>query len=229
MDQAWIKTFLMHGKTYLFNQRLEKTRNFIKNKLSIYKKPYIAYSGGKDSTVMIHLMIQENSDIHVLHWDYGPYLVPRNIEEKIIENAKQIGVKNLLVLTSNLYIKLKRNLKNVWGSEFMDKELPKLRDKGFDCSFIGLRSEESCKRKSKTRYKQGRDKYMDNIYPLTDWTYKDIYAYLLKFNVPYLKEHYDKYGKVLGYKNARFVTFFDPDFPENRALDGLLMWKFKNM
>lgn len=219
----------MHSSTSQFKERLEKTRSFINKTLSTYKMPYIAYSGGKDSTVMLHLIIQENPMIHVLHWDYGFYLIPRKIEKKIIENAKIIGATNFIVLTSPLYKELKRNLKNVWGKEFMEKELPKLRREGFDCSFIGLRAEESSKRKAKTKGKQGKDNFMDNIYPINNWTYKDIYAYLLKFDVPYLKEHYDKYGKVLGYDKARFVTFFDPDFPENRALDGVLMWKFRNV
>lgn len=226
-----ILTFQTHSNLDYFKDLVLETKKIMSFILSKFKKPYIAYSGGKDSSVLVHLLMQLNPHITIIHWDYGPYLIPRTIESKIIDNALKMNVKHFRYMTSPLYEKLKRNLNNVWGKEFMDKYIFSLAEEGFDCSFIGLRAEESHMRKAKTQDLLSHDDAMINAYPLRDWTWKDIFAYLLKYDVPYLKVHYDKYGGLLGYNKVRFVTFFDPDFKHlgSDNIDGILMPEFKNI
>lgn len=221
----------MHSETSIFKKRVINTYEDISFLLKKFKKPYIAYSGGKDSCVLLHFLMKIDPNTAVIHWDYGPYLIPRMIEARIIQNALNMGARYLRLLTSHSYNKLKRNVNNVWGKEFMERVLPSLVKEGFDCSFIGLRAEESHKRKARTLKMISKDKVMLNIYPLKDWTWKDIYAYLLINKIPYLNEHYDKYGVILGYDRARFVTFFDPDFKHlgSENIDGILQWDFKNL
>jgi 3'-phosphoadenosine 5'-phosphosulfate sulfotransferase (PAPS reductase)/FAD synthetase len=71
---------------------------------------------------------------------------------------------------------------------------------------------------------------MTELYPLRDWSAKDVWAYILSQGLPYLST-YDLYGPVVGWEKVRMVTFFDPEFDHlgNRNLDGVLMWKFKNL
>jgi len=226
MDQVWEKTFLMHSETKSYQKRLQETEANINLILSKFKKPYIAYSGGKDSCVLLDLILKTNSTISVYHWDYGPYLIPREIEYKVIRNAFKIGAKKLIYATSEKY---EKNEDYVWYKDFLGKELPELADSGFDISFIGLRAEESQKRKMRVKHLISYDKYMCNAFPLKNWTYRDIYAYLLKNNVPYLRDHYDKYSDLLGYKRSRFVTFHDPEFSQlSECADGILMYKHKH-
>jgi len=225
MDQVWRQTFTMHSETESFQELLEKTKKTIDLILSKFKKPYIAYSGGKDSCVLLDLILHINPKIIVFHWDYGPNLIPRIIEYRLINNAFKIGAERFIYVTSDRYL---TNQKYVWYKDFLDKELPKLSKAGFDLSFIGLRAEESIIRAIKTKNILSHDKYMCNAFPLRDWTYRDVYAYLLKNKIPYLEKHYDKYSKLMGYDKSRFVTFHDPEFSQlTECVDGILMYKHK--
>jgi PP-loop superfamily ATP-utilizing enzyme len=91
--------------------KVEQARDIICKALSRYNKPYIAFSGGKDSTCILHLVLQQKPDIMVLHWDFGPYKLPRVIENQILENAKKIGARNIQVYTSKEYQKGKMFLR----------------------------------------------------------------------------------------------------------------------
>ena len=226
MNKAWKDTFIMHSETEQFQTLFCKTKENIKTILNHFEKSYIAYSGGKDSCVLLDLVLNLNTKTPAYHWDYGPYLIPREIEYKLINNAFKIGVHRLIYATSDKY---RKHQNYVWYKEFLGKELPKLANAGFDLSFIGLRAEESYKRRQKTKTLLSNDNYMCNAFPLKDWTYKDIYAYLLKNNVPYLEKHYDKYSELVGYERSRFVTFHDPEFSQlSECLDGILMYKHKH-
>jgi 3'-phosphoadenosine 5'-phosphosulfate sulfotransferase (PAPS reductase)/FAD synthetase len=61
--------------------KVEEARQIIAKALATHQKPYVAFSGGKDSTCMLHLVLQQKPDIMVYHWDYGPYLMPRDVEK----------------------------------------------------------------------------------------------------------------------------------------------------
>lgn len=227
MKKVWRETFLMHSKLQSFKDLVFSTRENIKFILSKTKKQYVAYSGGKDSCVLLDLVLKSNPGIPCFHWDYGPNLIPRRIEYTIIENALRIGAQKFFYATSSKYLKKESY---VWYKDFLEKELPKLARFGYDLSFIGLRAEESCKRAIRTKDLLSHDGFMLNAYPLRAWSYKDIYAYLLLNHIPYLEDHYDKYSALMGYKRSRFVTFFDPEFDSlgARNVDGILMYKHRN-
>lgn len=220
----------MHARTKEYTQKLNKTKSIIERALSNFSKPYIAYSGGKDSTALLDLVLSLNRDITVVHWDFGPYYMPREIFNHIIENAKKIGAKNLRTPTSTKYKQQKRKAMNVLGQDFLGKYIPNLIEEGYDLAFIGLRAEESCKRRARTENYIRHDGKMFNCYPIRDWSYKDVWAYIVDNELPYLNEFYDKYGELLGDENTRFCTFFDPEFDKFGAknLDGILMYKHKN-
>lgn len=229
MRMAQEHVFLLHAETDLFKKKVKKTRENIQTIFSSFRKPYVAYSGGKDSCVLLHLLLNFKKDIPVYHWDYGPYFIPRKLETLVIRNAFKMGAKQFIYATSEKYETSKRKKNHIWYKDFLGKELPRLTQHGFDLSFIGLRAEESYSRRYRTKSLISHDRYMANAFPLRNWTYKDVYAYLLKNNIPYPKKHYDKYSKLLGYKRSRFVTFHDPEFKQlSGALDGVLMYKHKN-
>jgi len=230
MDEEWRTVFLMRSETDEFRKRLAETQDIIKQAFNEFKKPYVAYSGGKDSLVLLHLVLQYGPYITVFHWDYGPYYIPRKIEARIIQIAREIGAKNIVVKTSRLYEKYKRNAQNVLGRVLLGIIVPQMAKEGYDACFLGLRAEESIKRKLRTRKFFERGTYMTHVFPLKNWTWLDVWAYIISKNLPYLKEHYDKYAKVLGYNHTRFVTYFDKEFEKfgSSNIDGILNWKFKH-
>jgi len=228
MIKKWKDTFLTYSKMIDFKKRVEESKFIVKNVFNTYSTPYIAFSGGKDSTCMTHLVLQQNSNIMVLHWDYGGYYIPRKMENKILKNAKKLGVKNLRIETSSKYGILKRKAINVLGRDLIRGLLPQLFREGYDASFIGLRSEESPKRKRRIKADRSLSKIKE-IFPIASWTWMDIWAYIIKYDLPYLS-HYDLYGPVVGWDRVRLTTFFDSEFDKLGCsnVDGILMWKFKN-
>jgi len=208
--------------------KVEQAKDIIRKALSQYSKPYIAFSGGKDSTCLLHLVLQQKPDITVVHWDFGPYKLPRVIENQILENAKKIGARDIRVYTSDEYQK-GRNASKVFERNFFSKVIPELASQGYDCAFVGLRKEESCGRENRIDANRSLG-LIEEVWPIQDWTWRDVWAYILENNLPY-PDTYNIYGPVLGWDRVRLASFFDLDLegvgtPE---LDGILMWKYKNI
>lgn len=226
MEKKWQETFKLWAQNKQYQEKLEGAKCLISKALSEYKC-YVAYSGGKDSTVVLHLVLQLNPNVMVLHWDYGRYYMPKEVLEEIIGIARKVGVRNLRIETSDLYKKLGRKAINVLGRELLGKLVPQLYKEGYRCVFLGLRAEESIRRKLRvknTRILKG----IKEICPLHNWTWLDVWAYIVSNNLPYLS-HYDKYAQIEGWNKTRFVTYFDPEFNKFGAqnLDGVLMWQYK--
>lgn len=239
MNNAWRETFLIHSRTTEFHKKVYEADEIIACALRKHQKPYVAFSGGKDSTCVLHLVLQQRPDTMVLHWDYGRYYIPRPIHTEIVANAKKIfdmspsgGGKGeeirLRIETSEKYDQLGKNARNVIGTEMIEKLIPQLIKEGYDAVFVGLRAQESIKRK--LRIKAGRAlSAIPEIWPVQSWSWLDVWAYIVSNNIPYLS-YYDRYGPVVGWDKARFTTLFDPEFDKLGAsnVDGVLSWRFRN-
>lgn len=228
MDSKWRETFLLHSQTESFKNRLNEALTIIEQAINRYKKPYIAYSGGKDSTCVMHMVLQRNPDVMVLHWDYGRYYIPRPLHEEIIAIAKSMNA-TLRVETAQEYETLGRKAINVLGTKMIGELIPRLMDEGYDAVFVGLRCGESVKRK--LRINSGRTlTAMPEIFPVQNWSWLDVWAYIVSRGIPYLS-HYDRYGEVIGWDRVRFTTLFDPEFDKFGCsnIDGVLSWKFRNL
>jgi len=229
VNSKWRDTFLIHSDTEEHKRKVSEAQAIIKNVFYKYRQPYAAFSGGKDSTCMTHLVLQERLDCMVLHWDYGRYYIPDKIRREIKENAKKLGVRSLRIETSEQYEILKRKAINVLGREFIQGLLPRLQEEGYDASFIGLRIEESLKRKRRIKADRSLTEIKE-FFPVKNWTWMDIWAYIVKNNLPYLS-HYDLYAPVVGWDKVRLTTFFDPEFDKYgcQNVDSMLMWKYKSV
>lgn len=177
---------------------------------------------------MLHMVLAEKPDIMVLHWDYGPYYIPRWLEKEFLENAKKIGAKNIRVETSHEYIRLGRKAVNVLGREYLGRLIPELSKDGYDLVFVGLRKEESLKRKRRIENNRSITE-IPECWPVADWSWRDVWAYIFSHDLPYASI-YNIYAPVVGWENARLTTFFDPEFDKIGAssVDGVLMWRFRN-
>lgn len=231
MERKWWKYFLKWSETEEFKEKLKTSKEIIKQALEEFNKPYVAFSGGKDSTALLHLVMQFDRSITVIHWDYGRHFIPRQVHKEILKIARLCGAENVVVLTSRLYDKFKENAKGILGKCFIGIEIPKLVKQGYDCCFLALRSEESVKRRERTKnYREFDGVGIWNVFPIRDWTWRDVWAYIVSNKIKYLKL-YDKYAKLLGYDKARFVTLFDKEFSwlGNENVDKFLFWKLKNI
>ena len=225
MNEIWRETFNLWSETYEYLKRINEVKSIIKQALKISINPYVAYSGGKDSLIMLHLILHEKKDISVWHWDYGDTLMPREIEKEILDNAKEIGADEVVIRKRGDSKHAREDYKFGYAHFFVSLSDVK-RERGWDLGFIGIRQEESLKRR-----RQYKKTFIDqNCYPLLNLTWKDIWAYIITNNLPY-PSVYDKYAEILGYDKVRLVTFFDMEFEKFGSLyiDGVLMPEFKHL
>jgi len=224
MEKHWIETFKLWAETDEYHGKVKEAQKIIKKALTRYNNPYLSYSGGKDSLVMTHLILQEDPDIPVWHWDYGDALMPREIEKEVIDNAYKIGVKNLIIRKRR-----GRDARTNHGSgykQFFGVLNHLKKENNWDLGFIGVRREES-----KKRERNYKSHFIENnCYPLLNLSWIDIWAYIVSNNLNY-PSTYDKYSKVYGWDKSRFVTFFDGefDFLGSSNVDGVLMPEFRNL
>ena len=229
MNEIDREMFMMHSETKRYQSAIEYLDQIIENAISKYEKTIISFSGGKDSLVMMHRILKHNKKVMVFHWDYGRYYVPRDIEKATIDMIKTM-TNNYTIETSVLYEKAKRKPSNIFYKVFFGHTRNKFIKRGYDLQFIGLREEESLKRKRKIDNNPYRFDKIVECYPLHRLTWKDVWAYIISNDLPYLKI-YDKYAKLIGYDKVRFSTFYDPEFNKLGLsnIDGVLMPEFKDV
>lgn len=230
MQDTLRETYRLWADQPEYKSRIKTACGLIRDTIS-HHKAYVAYSGGKDSLVMTHLALQEDPDILVWHWDYGPAYMPRAIEHEVRDIAMAIGVKNYKVDTTPLYQKLGRTAKGVLGRVLYGRVIPEMVNAGYSASFVGLRSEESLKRKQRTQSAYEKTAPgMTTVFPIRGLTVRDVWAYIASNDLPYCS-HYDRYGALEGWESVRFCTYFDPEFAwMGRAnVDGVIQPEFRNL
>lgn len=222
-------TFKLHAVLDDYRARIEAAKDIISKALDISGKPYVAYSGGKDSLVLAHMILQACPDALIWHFWFGPYYFPIELEKEVLRAAQEIGAVNIRADTSKKY-NGGRSPNNVFFPTLHGKIIPELAAEGYDLCFVGLRKEESYRRKSKAAMPFRQDRNMMECYPLADLSARDIWAYIVTNDLPYCS-HYDRYGTLLGIVNCRMSTFFDPEFDKFGAsnIDGVLMPEFKHV
>jgi len=228
MNQVWRDTFLSWATMDEYERRLDVTQGIIADRLAGSHKPYVAYSGGKDSLAMLHLVLQQKPEILVYHWDYGPAFMPREIERQVVRNAYLVGTENLKVDSSPEYKRKGRDARGVWYRVHFARVVPQMMRLGYDLSFVGLRKGESIKRKH--RINAGRElSAIPECWPLAEWTWMDVWAYIVSNNLPYLA-HYDHVADLVGYDRSRFATLFDPEFKHFgvESVDNVVYWRHRN-
>lgn len=224
------ETFKLHAELDDYRARIARTQEIIQEAIERFEKPYIAYSGGKDSMVLLDLCLKASPDILVEHWYFGKYYFPEEMEDEVLANARHIGAKNIIVNTSQKYNRAGRSSKNIFFPAFFGGVQKDLVRAGYDLAFVGLRSQESAKRRRKTVDHFRWNGAMYDCYPLRDLSARDVWSYIVSHNLPYCG-HYDRYGALLGIERVRMSTFFDPEFEHIGAsnIDGLLMPGFKHV
>jgi 3'-phosphoadenosine 5'-phosphosulfate sulfotransferase (PAPS reductase)/FAD synthetase len=227
MNPTWRETFQLWSQTDQHQRALQSAHATIERALQSATKPYIAFSGGKDSTVMTHLILQHEPNIMVYHRDYGRALIPEPIHREILRNAHLLGAKNLRTATSTIYIKLARSAQDKRRKDVAEATI-KLAREGYDLVFIGLRKQESPRRARRLRTNKALS-VIPECHPLADWDWRDVWAYIITHNLPYLSL-YDQYAELVGYHLARFAMLFSKEFEHIGALaiDNFLHWRHRN-
>ena len=185
----------------------------------------VSVSGGKDSMAMLHIVASMcRGDVDVFHWDHGPALMPRQIEEEILRNIAAAAPKARLVVRrySLGHLEGARVDWRPWYREFFAT----LQSLGYRHHILGIRAEEGNRRRSRWRVVD-RGRWVE-VHPIYYFTWRDIWAYVFRHNVPVPRVYYI-YAQHVGWDKARLTTFHDREFEKyGNQIDSVLMWRDKN-
>jgi len=231
MSPEWHEAFRMHSETTGFKALVRRSHVMIASAIDDHTLPYVSFSGGKDSTVTLHLVLSHLPEIMVYHWWTGSRMMPDDLEAEVVANARAMGAVNLRVETSERYNDpnvSEHDKERLFKSEYLAQAVPRLRREGYDLGFVGIRAEESKKRAFRIA-DDGAGWFMDSCYPVGTWTYRDIWAYIVAHNLPY-PSTYDLQIPIVGPKRARFGSFFVAKHAAygTESLDGVALWRWKN-
>lgn len=170
------RTALLYAQLKPFKNLVRKTSGFINWALNRVHSPYVACSFGKDSAVMLHLVLQFLPDIPVrfVRW---------KLETEYIDNYDDI-IKQWGNINLHQIIFSRQTLS--------DSRTDRYSVTGYDSYFIGLRMQESTARritlKSNGLFYKNSDGLI-RISPLADWSDMDVAAYMFSNNLPVLNSY----------------------------------------
>lgn len=181
----------LYARLPVYRRRVQRSLERVQNWLAHCQRPYIALSGGKDSTVCLALARQIQPDVQPAYFDD---------EWEYPETAQYLAnIPGLLRLANTAY--------HAPGFTAWDYPEPPphltpgaawtgkipgpiwLTQQGYDGAAIGLRMDENQRRKihirSRGRLFERADTGVWQCYPVAEWTIQDIWTYLAETGTTY--------------------------------------------
>lgn len=195
----WKERFLIHSQLRDCQRKVSISRNAVVDALATMHNPYVAFSTGKDSTVVLHLVRQFRPDVPAVYFD-ADCAFPESLA--FLNSLEREGVTVIrFKCTPFLDILREHGIDNpriekITLKETVYKPVKALvKQYGFDGCFIGLRKDESAGRAFLRKYRgltffSKQYNYWE-CQPIADWSFADVWAYLLRMGVDY-NEYYDK-------------------------------------
>lgn len=200
-----VEVYRLHSKLPIYRRRVGEAKEIIQGVMQYAKNPYVAFSCGKDSTVLAHLILQFAPSAPLRFLSSG--------ETRLVHNVDDILGFFRVAGADVQEINIDRVFSDQWKAATWDEQrkagrhdMEFLNDCVYDGIFMGLRIEESRQRKISLaknqtgdlprfcyRYKTGNRQGMIRCCPLASWTTKDIGAYIIEHGLPYL-DWYDHQG-----------------------------------
>jgi len=192
--------------------RIERARDYIADALAVCENPYIAFSTGKDSTVMADLIWREDDSIPAVYFD-ADACFPES--SALMERMRNAGRTIINWCTEPILDTMEhvggptspRSDAATMQSTVYEPIQSLLSEYEFDLSFVGLRAEENQNREAAIRshghlFKNKRDGIY-TCWPVGWLTFQDIWAYILSNNVDYSAVYDKQFEMGLDWEDCR--------------------------
>ena len=204
MKQWMLEAARLHAKLPGYRARVEKSRHVIAVFLAAANRPYIAVSGGKDSTVCLALARAIQPDVSAV-CSHDQWLLPET--EAYLQRIDRLTV----IAGPHTHDGVLRTWRNgrpdnlpdwiKWVECSSHPLETYTSQQGWRDAIIGLRKDEAARRRIMLRKRGHIVKRIDgvvNCYPLANWKDMDVWAFILDNGIDY---------------NAAYSRFCALDFP----------------
>lgn len=165
-------------------------------------RPYIAFSGGKDSTVMLDIVRQVFPDAPAVLSD-DEWHLPETLEYiATIPNLHRVAGRRTHAdwfTAWEQHDKLPESVAWIEAMEFGSRMGTWARGRGCNAACIGIREDESVKRRVHVRHSgqlfYAKSRQMWHVYPIAKFTLIDIWAYIVSRELPY-NHAYDRLAQI---------------------------------
>lgn len=191
----------LYAKLPAFQKKLSRTLERVRDMLEICSVPYVAFSCGKDSTVVADMVLRIRNDVPLRFISSGETRIIHNVDDIMdwFRNVHDAKIEEI-------------NFDRVFSDEWKDasfdeqrkagrRDIQTINNSAYTGVFMGLRKAESrgrqislnaCKTDGLPSYMykyKNRDFY--RMCPIADWTTEDVGAYIVTHNLPVLKWYRD--------------------------------------
>ena len=188
-----------------YDKKLELAQFCVDEALKVSKNPCIAFSGGKNSLVVLHMVIKKNPDVMVL-FNNTTNEMPETLKY-VRWLAKEWELNFYEVRPNTNYWKIVEKYGFPHHNRYYNKE-PKCcyylkkkpaekfyKEHNIDCVFTGISAYESRVRKiwAATQGMFYKSKNWLHTYPIMFWSEEDVWAYIKENDLP-VNPAYEKYG-----------------------------------
>ena len=194
-------------KNKLYNWTLEEkekeSRKLLKEAIEKFgmEKVAVAWSGGKDSTTVLHLIRQEFKKVII-----PVVFIDTSVKFKEIYSFRDKIAKewnlNLIIVRNEKALKTIKIAQNKEECCYLLKTIPlreAITSHGWQALITAVRWDEQEARKNETYFSRRETPPHTRIHPILHFRELDIWAYIRKYNIPYC-ELYHKGYRSLGCK-----------------------------
>jgi 3'-phosphoadenosine 5'-phosphosulfate sulfotransferase (PAPS reductase)/FAD synthetase len=192
MNDSQREFFLLRSRHPAYHRKVAETQAIIDEMMTRAKRPYLAFSAGKDSHVLLHWLQAMQAPVEFV-WSNDEWNLPETIE--LVDSMPFLhriaaNVRHASFFMSWDYPDASEHLPP--GTHWIDNDhglQTYARRRGYDGVFIGLRANENSRRRLHLRthgvlfWSQQDQNWQCN--PLAWWTALDVWAYLISNQVRY--------------------------------------------
>lgn len=183
----------------ILGPKVERSQRAISELLGKCKKPYVSWSGGKDSTVMLYLTLRLKPGIDVVYFDAGACLPDtgeymERLADRWKVNLRVVKTRPILDVLSEYGVD-SRKVEYQTMKHTVYEPVKRLAGEGYDGALIGIRSDESRGRNmAAKKYGQvfcAKGYGTWQAWPMLWWTAADVWLFIDTYGIPYSPD-YDK-------------------------------------
>lgn len=187
-----MEKFRLHAQLHQHQWRVEQARRRVVNWLSKVNNPYIAFSTGKDSTCVLHLVREQSPNVPAVYFDADCAFPESRQMLQETDNLIKFPATEPLLATFKRFggfdagPELERETMRTTVWEPIQRLITEYH---FDGVAYGLRAEESHGREMHAQVRGAIFQYKrDELWgcqPIHDWTYNDVWAFIVSNDLPY--------------------------------------------